>query len=508
MNGTTEVDSRMRRPCFALLVLSCLAAAPASAQITGRPFELSAQAGIYKPDARDRIEMGQAYGGSLGMRFQSWLVLEGHALFAPSESEIDGRGVNFSLYGADLRFNLQPADGRFVPFLVTGVGYGVSHDESLEPVKLERGSPSLGLGFLVNVLGPRSYLRFQARDVFFRGRDSHEFANNFAVTAGLHYLWGGREKDIDLDGVRDWLDRCPATPIGATVDANGCPLDADADSVFDGIDQCADTPRGATVDAHGCTSDADNDRVPDGIDQCADTPGGVSVDSLGCPNDEDRDGVIRGVDACEGTPVGCRVDARGCPTDADGDGVCDGIDRCADTPAGARVDSLGCPLEIIQLENELLETGMIRAYDVRFTSGMEIAPESVPVLETVGQALVRLPELKIEIRGHTDEQGAAAANQRFSEARARKVLDHLTTRFPNLSRDRFTVKGFGESRPIAPNTSEAGRSRNRRVEFVVTNRDVLRREIERRRIERRPPSPPPGDEIRLPEPAPPDTTRR
>jgi hypothetical protein len=118
----------MRRSWLALLVLSCVVTAPASAQITGRPFELSAQAGLFQPDARERIEAGPAYGGSFGMRFQSWLVIEGHALFAPSESEVDGRKVNFSMYGADLRFNMRPADQRFVPFLLTGMGYGVSHD--------------------------------------------------------------------------------------------------------------------------------------------------------------------------------------------------------------------------------------------------------------------------------------------------------------------------------------------------------------------------------------------
>jgi outer membrane protein OmpA-like peptidoglycan-associated protein len=499
----------MRRSWLALLV-SCLAVSPAAAQITGRPVELSVQGGYFQPDARDRIEAGLTYGGSLGLRFQSWLVLEGHALFAPSESELDGRSVSFTVYGADFRFNLQPAEGRVVPYLIAGAGYGQWDDDAREEA-LARGTPSLGAGLLVNAFGPRSYLRFQLRDAMFRGPDSEEFSNHFALTAGIHYLWGGRPRDQDLDGVRDWLDKCPGTPIGANVDANGCPVDSDADSVFDGIDECPNTPRGATVDAKGCPSDADADSVYDGLDRCPDTPAGASVDETGCPNDDDGDGVPRPADACEGTPRGCRVDARGCPVDADADGVCDGLDRCPDTPAGARVDSLGCPLDLMQRENELLDTGMIRIYDVRFASGSaEISSESLPVLETVGQALVRAPDLGIEIRGHTDDQGATRANQRLSEARAKSVLDHLRSRFPALSSRSFTTKGFGESRPIAPNTSEAGRARNRRIELVVTDRAGLRREIERRRLERSGQTPPPAPEesIRLPEPAPPDTTRR
>ena len=464
--------------------MSCLAASPAFAQITGGPFELSAQGGIFAPDARDRLKTGPAYGGSAGLRLQSWFVLEAQALFVPSESEVDASTINLSFYGADMRFNLLPADGRIVPYFLTGIAYGTYASDALEE-DLSRGAPSLGLGLLVNVFNQRTYLRFQARDVLFRGPDMQEFTNDFAVTVGLHYLLGGKPKDVDLDGVRDWLDNCPGTPIGATVDANGCPLDADADSVFDGIDKCPATPKGATVDAHGCPTDTDGDKVWDGLDRCADTPAGVSVDSTGCPNDDDRDGVINGVDECEGTAAGCRVDARGCATDADGDGVCDGLDLCAETPAGARVDTTGCPIEIMERQNELLDTGMIRVTDVRFVTGKaELSPESVPAIETVGQALAGFPDMKIEIRGHTDDKGTAKANQKLSEDRARAVRDHLLRRFPTLSAGRFTVKGLGESKPIAPNTTESGRSRNRRVEFVATSREELKREIERRKAPR------------------------
>jgi OOP family OmpA-OmpF porin len=58
--------------------------------------------------------------------------------------------------------------------------------------------------------------------------------------------------DSDGDGVTDDLDRCPNTPKGVKVDAQGCPLDSDGDGVADYLDKCPNTPKGATVDARGC----------------------------------------------------------------------------------------------------------------------------------------------------------------------------------------------------------------------------------------------------------------
>ena len=61
-----------------------------------------------------------------------------------------------------------------------------------------------------------------------------------------------KEGDADGDGVPDSKDRCPNTPRGAVVDANGCPRDSDGDGVPDYKDNCPGTPRGAKVDARGC----------------------------------------------------------------------------------------------------------------------------------------------------------------------------------------------------------------------------------------------------------------
>ncbi|HYM79784.1 MAG TPA: porin family protein, partial [Candidatus Limnocylindria bacterium] len=344
------------KAAFALLV--ALVATPAAAQIAGTPYEVSGQAGHFHYDTRSRLRSGPAFAGSIGRRFTPAFVLEATALFGPAKTDTLPKGKrNFSYLGVDMRWNLRPAEARVVPYVLIGAGIGQSHAKELDPAKLQRGSGSLGLGALFNIRNQRTWLRLQVRDIWFQERSRQGLGNQFAATAGLHFLFGGKPRDMDLDGVRDWLDQCPGTPIGATVDARGCPQDADRDSVFDGIDECPNTPLGCKVDRKGCPSDADGDGVCDGVDQCADTPKGASVDDKGCPNDSDGDGVVNGVDQCENTPAGCQVDERGCPKDADGDGVCDGLDQCPATGPGLKVDPAGCPIELIERETELLDTG-------------------------------------------------------------------------------------------------------------------------------------------------------
>jgi outer membrane protein OmpA-like peptidoglycan-associated protein len=78
------------------------------------------------------------------------------------------------------------------------------------------------------------------------------------------------------------------------------------------------------------------------------------------------------------------------------------------------------------------------------------------------------PHMRVEIEGHTDDQGTDAYNDKLSEARAQAVVDHLVKK--KVSRDRITAKGYGKRQPLVPNTSEENRAINRRVEFRVLER--------------------------------------
>jgi len=451
-----------------------LSTTPAMAQIVGRPIEISGQAGYFKPDDRARTSEGPMFGGSVGMRLLPWMTLEGQALFAPSKADSgQNQKHNFSFAGLDARFHLLPPSDPVVPFVLVGTGYGLSHSSvGGTDDKLDRGAATLGLGALWNIRDQRTYVRFQVRDIMFRERGLKEFSNHAAVSIGLQYHFGGTEQDTDFDGVRDRLDKCPDTPLGAKVDANGCPLDSDRDGVFDGLDRCPDTKTGCVVDSTGCAIDSDGDGVCDGLDQCADTPAGADVDEAGCPRDADGDGVLAGIDKCPDTPKGCTVDENGCSTDSDGDGVCDGIDECPNTPPNTPVNAAGCPYQLDETERSLLETGKVRIKSVNFVSARGDLDKVVfPLLKRLGEIIDQYPTLQFELVGYTDDRGDTAAAARMSLARAEAVLSWFQKNAPRFDGARVQVKGGG---------ADGVGDRARYVELRILNVSAVPAELEKR----------------------------
>jgi len=97
-----------------------------------------------------------------------------------------------------------------------------------------------------------------------------------------------------------------------------------------------------------------------------------------------------------------------------------------------------------------------------------LRPESYAELGLLLKLLNDIPTLKIEISGHTDNQGAAAYNQKLSESRAKAVVDYLIGK--GIEVTRLTFKGYGFTQPIATNSTEEGRQMNRRTEFKVLSK--------------------------------------
>jgi outer membrane protein OmpA-like peptidoglycan-associated protein len=100
----------------------------------------------------------------------------------------------------------------------------------------------------------------------------------------------------------------------------------------------------------------------------------------------------------------------------------------------------------------------------------DIKPESYPVLdggaETIKIVFAGNVDVKIEVQGHTDSKGSDEYNLNLSNRRANSVKDYLVINH-GLTPDRLLARGYGESRPVASNDTDAGRAKNRRVEFVV-----------------------------------------
>ena len=516
------MEARIRLALFAatgLLAAQVAIAEPLGPHFTITPFgAFTIFDGDFKYPVNYPLKDNIYAGGRIGFQYSKWLGLEAAGGFTPTREEGTGtvaspsnpptpaqndilgdRDVDYWHVSGNIM--LSPWPGRYAsPFVFAGGGYSrleLKTGTTAATTPLDQGNVEFGGGvrlWLSDEIG----LRFEARDILWiPGSESVQKTHNLVLGGGLTFALGASGRDTDGDGVGDRKDKCPATVTGAKVDENGCPLDSDGDKVFDGLDKCPSTPQGCVVDAGGCPGDQDGDGVCDGVDQCADTPKGATVDAKGCPGDDDNDGVLNGLDRCANSVKGCTVDEGGCTKDSDGDNVCDGLDRCPSTPAGVQVSAEGCPIEVVERETELLDTGMMRLQNVNFETGKaDLMAESFTVLDVVGQVLAKWTELKIEVGGHTDARGTEAKNQALSEARANSVLNYLVQKFPGLTASQFTVKGYGESKPVAPNTSPLNMAKNRRVEFVVLNKDVLKRENQRRRL------------LQKGESAPADTTKR
>lgn len=199
-------------------------------------------------------------------------------------------------------------------------------------------------------------------------------------------------------------------------------------------------------------ADRDGDGVADIEDRCPDQPG--SAATFGCP-DRDGDGVADRDDRCPDEPGSALL--AGCP-DRDGDGIADRDDRCPDKPGPAA--NFGCP-EIAPADREILNAAV---RNVQFaTNSADLLPSSYAILDQVATLMGRYPDYKLFISGHTDSVGDDKFNLDLSKRRAKSCYDYLLRK--GVDPQRISHEGYGETRPIADNNTEAGRAKNRRVEF-------------------------------------------
>jgi OOP family OmpA-OmpF porin len=134
----------------------------------------------------------------------------------------------------------------------------------------------------------------------------------------------------------------------------------------------------------------------------------------------------------------------------------------AKPPPDVVVEKKVIPADVCQqqLDDLLLEQ------QVTFASGQAVIEKtSYPLLDLIALIANKCPETKIEIGGHTDASGNNRSNQRLSKRRADAVLSHLVSK--DVDMERLTTKGYGETRPIASNTTIEGQIKNRRIEFTT-----------------------------------------
>jgi len=306
--------------------------------------------------------------------------------------------------------------------------------------------------------------------------------------------------DTDGDGLLDSVDRCPRSRGDAAHAGCAVGVDSDGDRLLDEFDKCPDVPQGDNGYA-GCPAglDTDGDGLLDMYDKC---PNHRSKDSVvGCPLelDSDGDGLLDVDDRCplHVASAGDVANLSGCPPNQDGDrdGVLDAQDRCplvtqtaggkngcpptadvdgdkvpdmddaclADAEDGLAPDPRdGCPATKLKVSGCRLNL----SDSVLFAAGKaQLSGDALFVIKQVAREVRRRPETtELVVEGHTDSRGSGAANMQLSLERAQAVVQAMA-QSGMLRTLTLRAEGKGETVPVASNATQAGRAKNRRVEF-------------------------------------------
>ena len=180
--------------------------------------------------------------------------------------------------------------------------------------------------------------------------------------------------------------------------------------------------------------------------------------------DELYDAALRQeVEALKGRVTNVETAVADLKKDSDGDGVSDQFDKCPNTPAGSVVDGSGC---VIVFPKDTVKMDSVKAspysnIQFEFDSSV-LRTSSYPALDASSAAL-RVSGKTITLAGYASSEGTAAHNLKLSKDRANSVKTYLVN--SGVAAKHLKVKAYGETHPIADNSTEDGRVLNRRVEF-------------------------------------------
>lgn len=111
------------------------------------------------------------------------------------------------------------------------------------------------------------------------------------------------------------------------------------------------------------------------------------------------------------------------------------------------------------------------------TNKADIKPESFGLLDEIADVILKNPQIKeLSIEGHTDGDGTPKANRKLSDNRAKSVKKYLVDK--GVADAMLLTKGWGEDKPVADNETDEGKAKNRRVEFLITKQDEVKKTVE------------------------------
>ena len=145
---------------------------------------------------------------------------------------------------------------------------------------------------------------------------------------------------------------------------------------------------------------------------------------------------------------------------------CIKIDRIRFEEGAAMISNVRIAVGAPDMRNKLITDGKLVTYGIYFDVNKdEVKPESYGTLKEIAAILNEVPDVNVNIVGHTDSDGDDIKNIDLSKRRAAAVKTELARSF-GVNGDRLVTDGLGESKPVAPNDSPVNKALNRRVEFI------------------------------------------
>jgi outer membrane protein OmpA-like peptidoglycan-associated protein len=392
----------------------------------------------------------------LGVLPHPMFAIEAEGVGIPTKARDTGASAFIIGARGSLVYNIMPgqiAGGKFVPFLLVGAGIlnvaSSNGDMSNDMATYRAIKKDTDFEFHGGV-GAKVFfsevvsLRFDARALGVPNKSSKSYSPDGEFMLSLGFTFGGHDaappppppvliKDSDNDGIPDDKDKCPKE--AGPKENNGCPdKDTDGDGIVDRKDKCPD--KAGPPERDGCPEeDKDKDGIVDEKDKCPDEP-------------EDKDKF---------------EDEDGCPDpDNDKDGVLDEADKCPNEPEtkNGYQDEDGCPDEVPAPVKKF--TGVVKGINFRRNSA-DIKASSFPLLKEAVAVFKEYPTLRVEISGHTSDEGKRDFNMKLSRKRAEAVKLFLVS--AGIDESRIGTVGHGPDKPIADNETKEGKEKNRRIEF-------------------------------------------
>lgn len=445
-----------------LWAVTALLTLPAAAQMRDPQFTAGAKVGgIFS--SGESGQSGSGYDGRAFFRYRLAPRLRGE--IGAEFGELLAKNFRTRVVPVDVRFLVSPHVGKtWRPYLYAGAG--ALYYEWLDRPSTLRRSPEHGWTGVVPVgVGAEFMLDSKvALDVsagyaqlFRKGLtslDPEKNASYFNALVGLVFIGDDEDADPDKDGLttRDEKRGC-TDPLNADTDGDGlsdgeevrrlktdpCSADSDGDGLRDG-----DEIRKHQTDP--LNADTDGDRLSDGAEVTTHGTNPLRADTDGDLLTDGDEVLLHRTDPLN--------------PDTDGGTVPDGTEvRRGTNPLNPADDIPRKETLAVEIGKPIVLEGVVFDFN-----SARIRPESEQTLMFAYNTLNDNPGIEVEIHGHTDNIGKAGVNLKLSQARANSVKQWLVGR--GIDPVRIGTKGFGFVRPIAPNDTEAGRQKNRRIEFV------------------------------------------